>query len=499
MSAAEHSCDVLIVGAGPTGMTLALFLARAGLDVIAIDKEDDVYPLPRAAHVDHEVMRIFQDLGVADEIAATSRQAPRYDFLTAGGEVLMQFGGLDAMGPGGWPAGNMIHQPSLERALRRRAAAFPTLALRTGERFDSFVRTGTGVRATLTAPEGPMTIAARWLIGADGARSPVRVAAGFEIDDLGFDERWLVIDVLVRDAGRLPAVNLQICDPARPTTCVLMGAGRHRWEFMLHPDETAEEISRDETIAALLAPWNVEGAVELERKAVYTFGAKLARRWTDGAVILAGDAAHLTPPFAGQGLCAGVRDAANLGWKLPALMRGAPASLLETYAAERAPHARAFIELAIMMGRTVCIADPGAAAQRDAQMLAARAAGHTPPPAGAPPLTSGCLMAGAPLAGVAFPQPVVQGLSGAMRMDDVLGPGTWLISRASTASQPGMAAIPLDDARLAPFAEVVSAWLSRSEAEAVLVRPDRYVFGAGAPDALAAAWRAQIGEAVMAF
>lgn len=491
MAAPDRACDVLIVGAGPTGMTLALLLARAGLDVIAIDRETDVYPLPRAAHVDHEVMRIFQALGVADDIAATCRHAPRYDFLTADGQVLMQFDGLDALAPGGWPAGNMIHQPSLERALRHRAPAFPTLHLQTGWRFESFARTPRGARAAVATPEGPVSIDARWLVGADGARSPVRQSAGIELDDLGFDERWLVIDVLVRDATRLPGVNLQICDPARPTTCVLMGEGRHRWEFMLRPDETVDEIGSDAAIAALLAPWNVDGAVELERKAVYTFGAKMARRWVDGPVILAGDAAHLTPPFAGQGMCAGVRDAANLGWKLPALARGAPGALLDSYGAERAPHVRAFIDLAIMMGRTVCIADPEAARRRDAEMLAARAAGHRPPPSGAPPLSTGCLMAGAPLAGAYFPQPLAG--EPPTRLDDALGGGAWLVTRTPTDAIEDVTCVALDAPAVAPFRKALTRWFDAHAVDAVLVRPDRYVFGTGAPETLAAAWRAQTG------
>jgi 3-(3-hydroxy-phenyl)propionate hydroxylase len=270
-------------------------------------------------------------------------------------------------------------------------------------------------------------------------------------------------------------VNIQICDPARPTTCVLMGEGRHRWEFMILPGEDPDVVSSDAFIAELLKPWDVEGAVTLERKAVYTFRARIAEQWRKGRVMLAGDAAHQTPPFAGQGMGSGLRDAANLAWKLAAVTRdGASDSLLDSYQPEREPNLRATIEMAVMMGRTVCITDPAAAAMRDQQMLAARAAGHAPDgPVEYPPISEGVILAGSPGAGRYFPQ----ACAGEAKLDDALGAGHWLITRAA-----------LSESRLAPFCDAIAAWLDRHDAEAVLVRPDRYVFGTGAADDLARAW-----------
>jgi len=477
-------CDVLVVGAGPAGVTLGLLLARQGVRTIVIDKEADIYPLPRAAHIDHETMRTLQALGVADAIAATCRTSLRYDFLTKDGEVLMRFEGLDRVGSGGWPVGNMIHQPSVEAILRDSVRRQPGLQLRLSGRFLSFEEQDGCVAALIDSADGEVTVRSRYMIGADGARSPVREAAGIELDDLQFDEQWLVIDTLVHDYERLPDVNLQICDPARPTTCVLMGSGRHRWEFMLKPGETPEQMLNDAVIAELLKPWKVEGAVTLERKVVYRFNAKVAKAWRKGRVFLAGDAAHLTPPFAGQGLCAGIRDAANLAWKLAAVIAGdASEGLLDDYQREREPHA--LIELAMMMGRTVCIADPEAAKARDAQMLAAQASGAPAPALPAPSIGEGCVLAGSAGAGSYFPQPI----AGSRRLDDVLGPGAWLISRsASNKHGAGLSEWSIDDGQLSPFKERLEAWLGAHDADAVLVLPDRYVFGTGAAQNLRAAW-----------
>ncbi|MCJ8158295.1 bifunctional 3-(3-hydroxy-phenyl)propionate/3-hydroxycinnamic acid hydroxylase [Sphingomonas sp. LaA6.9] len=484
-------CDVVIVGGGPVGVTLAVLLAQRGVSVIVAEKAPEIHPLPRAAHIDHEGMRVLQEAGVAQQAMRTSRRGDRYDFINAKGDVLLSFEAGERIAPGGWPSGNMIHQPSIEAHLREALAKRDPSALRSQWEATGFQDTETGVVVQVATPEGNREVHARYLVGADGARSTVRRAHDIEFDDLGFEEQWLVVDAIVHDFDRMPKFIMQVCDPVRPTTCSLMGEGRHRWEFMIKPGETAEELSEDESIAGLLEPWKVDGAVSLERKAVYTFRARIAREWRKGHVLLIGDAAHQTPPFAGQGLCSGLRDAANLAWKLTAIVRdGAPDSVLDTYQPEREPNVRATIEMAIMMGRTVCITDPVAAAERDRQMIAARAAGQSPDGSfNFPPIDRGLILAGAPGAGQYFAQPCA-GESGSLKLDDVLGAGAWLITRTPAAPVDGLVTVTLDDPRVAAFRDALERELAIHKAEAVLVRPDRYIFGTGNAGELSKAWSA---------
>lgn len=485
--------DVLVAGLGPVGAALSALLADEGLSTIAIDRDVRLYPLPRAAHFDHEIMRLFQQLGVADAVGRHARVAPAYEFRNAAGEILMRFELDRAASRSGWSPSYMFHQPGLETALRERLAASPRVETRLGCALTGLDQDAEGVTVRLDGPDGPGQARVRYLVGCDGASSAVRQALGAGLFDYQFDEPWLVIDVLVGETEGLPKVNLQICDPARPTTCVLMGPGRHRWEFMLLPGETPDQAGADAFVRRLLRPWIDPDLVTIERTAVYRFHGLVADRWRIGRALLAGDAAHQTPPFAGQGMCAGLRDAANLAWKLSAVIRGrAGEAILDSYQVEREPHVRAVIERAIHMGRVVCIADPEAAAARDAAMLAQRQAGGASELPDLPGFADGLVVAGAAGAGELFPQPWRRADDRMLRLDDVLdeavGRGGWLIDRAGARAPGGEAAIGWDDARLAPFREPVTAWLDQKNADAVLVRPDRYVFGTGAPAALAAAF-----------
>ncbi len=471
----SESFDVIVVGLGPVGATVAALLARRGVTVCVIEKDARVYPLPRAAHFDHEIMRLFQTLGIDAEVSKAARPAPAYRFQNAAGQVLMQMD-LGGASPSGWSASYMFHQPALELALRALLQASPHVDVRLEWAFEGLAETADGVEVTALAADGSRrTIAAKWLVGCDGAGSPVRKALGVELDDYGFDEPWLVVDAVVKNGSAIPDLNLQICDPARPTTCVLMGPGRHRWEFMLKPDERPEDVMDDALIGRWLTPWGGPAAVQIDRKAVYRFHGLVARQWRRGRVLLAGDAAHQMPPFLGQGMCSGLRDANKLAWKLAAVLKGEGGeALLDTYQSEREPNVRSIVEQAIAMGRIVCTTDRQVAAQRDAGMLAQRAAGGGPRPPGAQPLLSeGCILAGSAAAGSLFPQPWADGA----KLDDLLGEAPSLLTRASD---------------LGPLQGAVTAWLDRQGAEAVLVRPDRFVFGTGTETTLRAAWTAAL-------
>ncbi len=488
--------DVLIVGLGPVGATLANLLGREGFRVLAVEKDTTVYPLPRAAHFDAEIMRIWQGLGILKEVMAVSRRAPAYEFRTAKGEALLHYDLGDVIVASGFAPSWMFNQPDLERALRAKLAEYPTVETRLGIRFEGFEHIGAdAIRATIIDASGkPETVQTRYVVGCDGASSPVRKALGITHFDYGFDEPWLVIDAQVKRPERMPNLNLQICDPVRPTTCVLMGPGRHRWEFMIRPGEDAQSFLDDRRIAELLKPWVDDGDVEIDRKAVYRFHGLVANEWRRGRVILAGDAAHQTPPFAGQGMCSGIRDAVNLAWKLAHVLRGeANEALLDTYQTEREPHVRAVTETAIAMGRVVCIADPEAAAQRDTAMLAAKAAGQQPVPPADPQIGPGAFMPNDKRAGTIFPQERI----GGTYLDDVLGPGAWLIARkASDIAGIKSANITriesLDGTTLKSFAPKLTAHLDAYGTDAILVRPDRYTFGTGNVGDLAKAYTAAL-------
>jgi len=491
--------DVLISGLGPVGATLANLLGQQGLRVLAVERDTDVYPLPRAAHFDAEIMRVWQGLGLLDEAMKVSRRAPAYEFRTAKGEALLHYDLGDVIVASGYAPSWMFNQPDLERALRAKLKDYPGVETRLGVRLDVFEVAGNSVTGTVVDTAGKSeTVRAKYLVACDGASSPVRKALKIGQFDYGFDEPWLVVDAQVKRPERMPLLNLQICDPVRPTTCVLMGPGRHRWEFMIRPGEDPQAFLDDAVIAKLLAAWVNDGDIEIDRKAVYRFHGLIANEWRRGRVILAGDAAHQTPPFAGQGMCSGIRDAVNIAWKLAAVLRGeAGEGLLDTYQTEREPHVRAVTETAIAMGRVVCMPDPAMAAQRDAMMLAQRAAGEQPVPPADPKMGPGAFVAGAAKAASIFPQDEV----GGRRLDDVMGRGAWLIVRrgADVAGVSGelLARVEaLDGDRLKPFAQKLGAYLDGTGADAVIVRADRYVFGTGSVQGLVAEWeRALAGQA----
>ena len=415
--------DIAIIGYGPAGATLANLLGQAGLSVLVLEKEAGIYPLPRAIHFDGEVMRIFQSMGLRKAVEAISRPGLKgMQFVNAEGETLMIRGGTAAEGPHGCASNHYFHQPELEQVLRDGAARFAHVQVRLRHEVTQITETADHATLTVTNLQGGGTeeVQARYVVGCDGARSLVRKVLGSPMADLGLRQSWLVFDVVLKDnAPALPDHTVQFCDPARPMTWCNVTGRRRRWEIMLMPGDDPARLVQPETLWQLVSRWMKPEHADIERAAIYTFHSLIAEGWRRGRLMLAGDSAHQTPPFAGQGMCSGLRDAANLGWKLAAIVRdGASERLLDSYQTERAPNLRATIDMAVMMGRTVCITDPEAAAMRDAQMLAARAAGHSPDgTVEYPPIAQGLILVGSAGAGSYFPQPVV----GEVRLDDVLG------------------------------------------------------------------------------
>ncbi|MEU8477116.1 bifunctional 3-(3-hydroxy-phenyl)propionate/3-hydroxycinnamic acid hydroxylase [Streptomyces hygroscopicus] len=391
-SAPAH--DVAIVGFGPVGQMLALLLGRQGHDVIAVERWPSPYDLPRAVHFDHEIGRIFQAAGVGEQVRAVTDPVPdHYEWRNHAGEALVRID-WSGLGPSGWPTASFFCQPQLEAVLAEAAENLPAVTVRRGCEAVGLVHDEDHVRLTTNGPDGPGTIRARYVIGADGANSFVRSAMATTVTDLGFFYDWLIVDTLPHEQRTWSPMNWQLCDPRRPTTIVSGGPGRRRWEFLRLPHESIEELNTLETAWRLLEPWGrTPENTTIERHTVYTFQARWVNRWREGRLILAGDAAHQMPPFAGQGMCSGMRDAVNLAWKLDLVLTGrADAGLLDTYTSERSEHIRHAIGMSMALGQVICVLDPDDAAARDARMIAAGAdPQHALPPTPPPVLGDGVL------------------------------------------------------------------------------------------------------------
>ena len=480
--------DVAIVGYGPVGATLAILLGQRGLRVAVFEKWPQPYPLPRAVHFDHEIGRVLQATGVADEIRSRSEPADVYTWRNAAGETLLEIG-RDGARVSGWPASSMFSQPDLERVLDVRAQEIPSVDVHRGCEVTHLDVRPDGVG--LTTGDG-RTWEARWVVGCDGANSFVRPHLGATVTDLGFFFDWLIVDVVPHASRRWEPLNWQLCDPARPTTLVSGGPGRRRWEFMRLPGERVEDLDTEATAWRFLAPWDVTpGNATLERHAVYTFQARWVDRWRRGRLLLAGDAAHQMPPFAGQGMCAGIRDAANLAWKLDLVLAGrASETLLDTYPSERLWQVEQAIQLSIDLGKVICVADPAEAAARDEAMIAAVKAGLPPPPLPATAIGPGLVRDGDARAGRLFVQGLVEHGGRDGLFDDVVGRGWTLLSPVcdprSTldpdaaeffAALGGVSAHVGPDAPVRTLDGTYREWFAEARTGVVLQRPDFYVFG----------------------
>ncbi|MGO9872871.1 MAG: bifunctional 3-(3-hydroxy-phenyl)propionate/3-hydroxycinnamic acid hydroxylase [Acidimicrobiia bacterium] len=485
----QLDADVTIVGAGPVGLVLGVQLAQRGRSVVILEQWPRAYSLPRAVHFDHEVGRIFQSCGVGDKVRAVSEPAEVYEWRNAEGTTLLRFGRIGTA-RSGWPFSSMFCQPEVEALLESRARALPSLDIRRAVRVDALDQHDDHVVVHHASVEidadGQLlqrsagTVRTSYVVGCDGANSTVRDLLGVTMDDRGFFYDWLIVDVILDEPRVFDPINLQVCDPARPTTAVSGGPGRRRWEFMRLPDEPLEELGEEPTAWTLLAPWDVHPAnARLERHAVYTFAARVADTWQVGRTFLAGDAAHQMPPFAGQGMCAGIRDAANLAWKLDLVLTGrAGTGLLATYDEERRPSAVAAVEFSSELGKVICVPDPTQAKARDDAMAAA-VTDEVSDVADLPGIASGLVQAESKRAGELFPQADL----GGQWFDDVHGAGWRFVTVDSDAADLDSSLVDWLDSIGCTVVDVrgtapdLAAWFVANDVQWALQRPDFHLYG----------------------
>ncbi|MBB4008458.1 bifunctional 3-(3-hydroxy-phenyl)propionate/3-hydroxycinnamic acid hydroxylase MhpA [Allorhizobium taibaishanense] len=497
--------DVLIIGYGPAGAVAAAMFGAKGHSTLVIDRMTGIYEKPRAIAIDHEILRHFDNMGIAEEVLPFVAPFTASQHFGAKGQLIRRIDMVPEPYPLGYTPSMVFTQPPVEQVLRRHAEGLDGVTVELGTELIDIADMGNQVVATLrNADGGTRNVAAKYALGCDGASSTVRQLCGITLEDLIFDEPWLVIDVQVNDSSlsKLPQTSAQFCDPARPTSFIIGPNNHRRWEIMLLPGEDAREMEKPENVWKLLAPWLTPDDGELWRAASYRFHALVADTWRRGRTLIAGDAAHQQPPFIGQGMCQGLRDVSNIVWKLDRVLKGQSSdSLLDSYTVERKRHVQTLTGKIKAIGQMICERDPLLAAERDARVLAE--GGGKPPTITrqeiVPPLEAGLIGAeGTPARGLLFPQPAIVKDGSAVLLDRLIGHGWRLLldgrkvstQQAQTlkGAVEGVAvhviAAPNSAAEEAALVEkdgVLSAWFDRHGCIAAIVRPDHYVF-AGAAD-----------------
>jgi 3-(3-hydroxy-phenyl)propionate hydroxylase len=476
--------DVVIVGCGPTGAALANALGAQGIRVCVVERNIGVCPFPRAIHIDGETMRVLQSLDLAAASLAIMRPGGAMQWVNADGATLLTRTSVEGLGSQGFHNDYYFHQPEFETVLREGLSRYASVYLAEGWEVQALTQDIEGVDLSLTPAKGAQTddfvrtLRARYVIGCDGARSTVRaLTSGNDFEDFGEHQAWLVVDGVLNRPLDLPEYSVQHCDPSRPATSIYVHPLRRRWELMLLPSEDPELMTEPQTVWRLLHRWVKPGQATLERAATYVFHSLVARRWQEGRVLLAGDSVHQTPPFLGQGLCAGMRDVANLSWKLIHELRDRPSAgkLLATYGPERIPHVRAFIALAVKVGHWIQQTDTQQAKERDTRLLRHDHSFAFP----SPRLGDGIHRAHSNAMAVGRIAPQFEGPDGRWS-DDVAGAAWSLWLDANISGQIDEALLfRLKDAGVAVLFDPglrAREWLAENGAGAALLRPDRYVF-----------------------
>ncbi len=482
--------DVVVVGYGPVGAVATGMLGQAGLRTLAIDRSTTVYGKPRAIAIDHEILRVLQNMGVAEQVLPYVAPFPASEHFGVDGQLIRRVDMVQPPYPLGYIPSMVFTQPPVEAALRAHAESWSTVELRLGVEFVSLHQDDGIVTLRLQAPGSePYDVTAAFAIGCDGASSSVRQHLGIAFEDLVFDEPWLVIDMLMNEAGlaKLPRTAAQYCEPARPSTFIV-GPGNHRrWEIMLLPGEEPRAMEQEAVVWRLLSRWLSPEDGQLWRASSYRFHALVAVRWREARVFLAGDASHQQPPFIGQGMCQGIRDVANLVWKMVAVHNGeATDMLLDSYETERKQHVRTLTSRIKAIGHAICERDPDAARARDAALIAS-GGGRAPTVTRqeiVPPLEAGLLAAQPhPANGTLFPQPWIETLGGERRLDELAGAGwriVWDGRHAAASDWTDRRSVTVGGADPAALRErdgVLAGWFDCQDCVAAIVRPDHYVYG----------------------
>jgi 3-(3-hydroxy-phenyl)propionate hydroxylase len=506
LSSEQHRSDyrVVVVGHGPTGAIAASLLGHSNIRTLAIDRDHDVYDKPRAIAIDHEILRLLDNLGAAERVLPHIAPFPASQHFGAKGQLIRRIDMVPEPYPLGYTPSMVFTQPPVEAALRAHAAAYDSVDVELGTELIGFDQSPGHVTLHLRDDkQATRSVTADYMIACDGASSGTRQALDIAFEDLGFDEPWLVVDLQVNHTalGKLPETAAQFCDPSRPKSFII-GPGNHRrFEIMLLPGEDPREMEQPAQVWRLLARWITPDDATLWRAASYRFHALVAREWRRGRVFLAGDAAHQQPPFIGQGMCQGIRDVGNLAWKLERVLKGkSGAGLLDSYGEERMEHVRQLTTRIKAIGHVICERDPVAAEARDVRIL--REGGGHPRTVTrqeiVPPLQKGLLAFPLHSAhGTLFPQPWIRTATGRRLLDAATGTGWRLVLDARNApdltadakaslTRIGMRLVRVrsmdaaDQAGPEIVAEedgVLESWFDRHGCRAAIVRPDHYVFG----------------------
>jgi 3-(3-hydroxy-phenyl)propionate hydroxylase len=347
--------DVIIVGLGPTGGTLANLLALNGFSILILEREKNLYALPRAVHFDDEIMRVFQTIGITKKFLKNTIINKGTKFVNSEGKVLLDWPRPKSITENGWYPSYRFHQPDLERNLRYRLKAFKKVKLMQNTEVTKIKNNKNCVDLVFKSKNKIQKVSSKYVIGCDGARSTTREQMGSVLDNLGFTQKWAVVDlILKKNKNKLPDRTIQYSNSERPATYCRNVGKRRRWEFAIQDNENEKEILSDQYIWNFLKPWLKPNEAYLERKAIYIFQSAIARKWRKGRIFIAGDAAHLMPPFMGQGMCAGIRDASNLAWKISWCINNKhDEKFLDTYQTERFSNAKEYIETTMRMGEFV--------------------------------------------------------------------------------------------------------------------------------------------------